>query len=507
MSQDAHDAIVVGAGIGGLAAAITLAAAGQRVLVLEALERAGGKAGVCELAGVEVDTGPSVLTLPEVFEQLLRSAGLDPRVELELRRASPSFRYTYADGVSLDIHHELAQTLRSVNGVLGREAAAELERFMRYAARIWDAAAPAFVFGPAPSVAGILTGGLSGLAALTRIDAHHAMKSAIDARVRSPHLRMLLARYATYNGSDVRRAPATLNCIAHVELALGGFGVTGGIAALVRALERAARKLGVQFRFRLPVGRVRVQGARVVGAESGGSFFPARAVVINAEVAHLVKDLLDDGAPHDIRLSESPSLSGYTAIYRARRRERVPHTVLFPNDYAEEFSDLFDRDRPPREPTVYVCSQEACHGRTGWLEHEPLFVMANAPAEKIEGARPSSLWNELRTAVHARLRRSGILERDDELLWERTPAQLALRFPRSRGSIYGASSNGRSAAFQRPSNTVKRIRGLFLASGSAHPGGGLPLAAHSGREAARAALDMLELRGEARAWTIAKASS
>jgi 1-hydroxycarotenoid 3,4-desaturase len=156
---------------------------------------------------------------------------------------------------------------------------------------------------------------------------------------------------------------------------------------------------------------------------------------------------------------------------------------------------------------VYVCSQEACHGRTGWTEHEPLFVMANAPAEKIDSARPSFVWNELRSTVHERLRRAGVLERDDELLWERTPAQLALRFPRSRGSIYGASSNGRSAAFQRPSNTVRRIPGLFLASGSAHPGGGLPLAAHSGREAAEAALAMLHSGAEPRTKTAAKASS
>jgi phytoene desaturase len=488
MSEHAHDAIVVGAGIGGLAAAITLAAAGRSVLVLEAHDRAGGKAGVCELDGVEVDTGPSVLTLPEVFDQLLRCAGLEPRDELELRKACPSFRYIYADGVNLDIHHDLAQTLRSVDNTLGHEAAGELERFLRYAACIWNAAAPAFVFGPAPSVHGLLTGGLKNLSALTRIDAFHDMKAAIDARVRSPHLRMLLARYATYNGSDVRRAPATLNCIAHVELALGGFGVTGGIAALVRALERAAHKLGVSFRFRAPVDRVRLHRARVVGVESGGRFFPAESVVMNTEVAHLVKDLLDEHTPHDIRLTETPSLSGYTAIYRARRRTRVPHTVLFPDNYSEEFVDLFDRDRPPRDPAVYVCAQEACHGRSGWAEHEPLFVMANAPAEKVDGPRSAFVWQELESTVRKRLRRSGILEHQDELLWERTPTQLAVRFPRSRGSIYGASSNGRSAAFQRPSNTVKRVPGLFLASGSAHPGGGLPLAAQSGCEAARAAL-------------------
>jgi 1-hydroxycarotenoid 3,4-desaturase len=489
MNDAAYDAIVVGAGIGGLSAAITLAAAGQRVLVLEAHEAAGGKAGVCQLEGIEVDTGPSVLTLPEVFEQLIESAGLEPQRELVLRRASPSFRYLYADGVSLSLHHELADTLKSVNDVLGPDAAVEFDRFMRYAAGIWEAAKPAFVFGPAPSIPGILAQGLSGLRAMASIDPLRSMQGAIAARVRSPHLRMLLARYATYNGSDVRSVPATLNCIAHVELALGGFGVTGGIAALVRALVRAARKLGVTFGFRMPVERLCLRRSRVVGVEARGAFVAAPVVVMNADVAHLVRDLLEPGAAHGISLSNSPSMSGYTAIYRARRRPRAPHTVLFPHDYDAEFSDIFDRQRPPREPTVYVCSQEACHGRAGWADDEPLFIMANAPAEPVRGASSDAVWTELSQAVHTRLTGAGILDADSRLLWQRTPIDLAQRFPRSRGSIYGASSNGLTAAFQRPGNVVSRVAGLFLASGSAHPGGGLPLAAQSGRTAARAALD------------------
>ena len=181
-------------------------------------------------------------------------------------------------------------------------------------------------------------------------------------------------------------------------------------------------------------------------------------------------------------------MSGYNVVLRARRRHRVPHTVLFPEDYAAEFVDIFDRDRPPADPTVYLCAQEACHGRRGWQEHEPLFVMANAPPEPAEGERPSEVWRELRTVVARRLLGAGLIDADDGVVWERTPTDLARVFPGSRGAIYGGSSNGMMAAFQRPENTVANVPGLYLASGSAHPGGGLPLAAQSGCEAARAAL-------------------
>jgi 1-hydroxycarotenoid 3,4-desaturase len=495
MREETFDAIVVGAGIGGLSAAITLAHAGRRVLVLEAYDAAGGKAGTCVLAGVEVDTGPSVLTLPEVFEQLIGSAGLEAGRELPLRRLTPSFRYLFADGVGLDLHHELGATLESVRASLGPAAADELARFLRYAQEIWQAAAPAFVFGPSPSFGNLLRGGFGALRALFRIDPLSSMQGAIERYVHSPHLRLVLSRYATYNGSDPRCAPATLNCIAHVELALGGYGVEGGIGALVRALERAARRLGVVFRFGTPVDQLCLHEDRVTGVRAAGRTFAAANVVVNADVAHMLRDLLPAEVRPALTAPGPASMSGYNAIYRVRRQKRAAHTVLFPPDYAAEFADIFDRDRPPLDPSVYVCAQEVCHGRRGWPEHEPLFVMANAPAEPEADARPDVLYETLAATVRARLARAGLVDADAELLWERTPRDLARRFPRSRGSIYGAASNDRSAAFRRPGNAVGGVQGLFLASGSAHPGGGLPLAAQSGRQAAAQLLAQREREG------------
>ena len=487
-----YDAIVVGAGVGGLSAAITLAAAKRRVLVVEAHARPGGKAGVAWVDGVAFDTGPSVLTLPHVFQELIAMTGLDPARELRLRRASPSFRYLFPDGTCLDVHHELDATLASVREALGTDAARDLDGFMRYAARIWDAAAPVFVFGPAPNVSGILGRGLAALSAVSKIDPFSDMRSAICKRVRSRHLRMLLSRYATYNGSDVRQAPATLNCIAHVELALGGWGVEGGIGALVRALVCAAERVGVTFRFGAPVDELLLDGRTVRGVRTGRQRFGAPVVVMNADVAHVVHDLIPVGTNHGIRSSGTPSMSGYNLVLKARRRDRAPHTVLFPKDYDAEFVDIFDRDRPPEDPTVYLCAQEACHGRRGWADHEPLFVMANAPPEPADGERSDEAWRVLREAATSRLVEAGLIGAGDDVVWERTPRDLARQFPGSRGAIYGTSSNGMTAAFQRPENVVAKVPGLFLASGSAHPGGGLPLAAQSGCEAARAALAMEE---------------
>jgi phytoene desaturase len=489
------DVLVVGAGVGGLSAALHLAGRGLRVEVLEASDRPGGKLGVAVVDGVEVDTGPSVLTLPDAVDRALRAAGTSLAAELTLREPSPAFRYLYPDGATLDVHIRPDDTLASVERALGPAAAAELAAFLAYARRIWEAAAPHFVYGPAPTVASLAGLGLGALGALRGIDPLRTMWGAIRSRVRSPHLRALLARYATYNGSDPRRAPATLNCIAHVELAMGGYGVEGGMYEVARALVRAAERAGVCFRYDSRVERLRERsGGGWEAATADGRTHAARAVVANADAAHVLSQLL----PPERRRPDpgERSMSGWTGVLRARRRSgagaRVAHTVLFPAAYMDEFADVFDRCRPPREPTVYLCAQEPCHGRAGWAEHEPVFVMANAPPEAQAGSSPPAAWERLRERVLARLDAAALRDPDDALAWERTPAQLAAAFPGSRGAIYGAASNSPFAAFRRPSNRIPGARGVYLASGSAHPGGGVPLCILSGEAAARALLEDLD---------------
>jgi 1-hydroxycarotenoid 3,4-desaturase len=488
------DVVVVGAGAGGLAASVALASRGLRVVVLEAHERVGGKLGIGEVDGVEFDTGPSVMTLPGVLDAVLRLGGTSLADELELVEPTPAFRYLYPDGVSIDVHADVDATLQSVRDALGSGAEAELRHFLAYAGRIWHAASGHFVFGPAPGPTALVRAGLTAPALLLRIDPLRSMWRAIRGRVRSPHLRWLLARYATYNGSDVRRAPATLNCIAHVELAQGGYGVRGGMYGIARAMRRTAERLGVEVHCDTPVERIEVQGRSVRAVHTrDGRRWSAGSVIANADAAHVFGDLLSATTPRGPRPPAGEvSMSGWVGILRTRRRDgaagRVAHTVLFPTRYEDEFVDIFDRRRAPLEPTVYLCAQEACHGRRGWEADEAVFLMANAPPEARDGATPDAVWARLRETVLARIRAAGLADPGDALVWERTPSQLAEHFPGSRGSIYGMASNSPLSAFRRPPNRTPGIAGLYLASGSAHPGGGVPLCLLSGHAAAQALL-------------------
>jgi len=483
---DVVDVIVVGAGMGGLASAIALAAAGRQVVVVEAHERPGGKAGEVVVDGVAFDTGPSVLTMVDSIDELFQLAGTTLADELTLLRHDRVFRYHWPDGTALDVHFDPADTLTAVARTFGQADADELAGFLAYAARIWDVAAPAFVYGHAPSLSTVWSMRSVGARALTALDPFRTMQRAIDAQVRSPYLRDLLARYATYNGSDPRHAPATLNCIAHVELSMGCWGVQGGLYALVQALVRVAERLGVVVRTRSPVAEILVDGGQVGGVRlASGETLRSRAVVANADVAHVVTDLLPrSAARRGPRASGAMSTSGTTLIVRHQGRpDAAPHEVLFPQPYREEFADLFDARRPPRVPTVYLCHQGAAHGRPMWPGATGSFLMANAPAVP-DGAPPDPSLGErlLERAVT-----SGLL-RDPEVVWARTATDLAAAYPRTGGGLYGAASNSMLAAFQRPANRVRGLPGLYLASGSAHPGGGVPMCLLSGRAAATALL-------------------
>lgn len=460
---------VVGGGLGGLSAAVCLAARGREVVVLEAAPELGGKAGEVTVDGVAFDTGPSVLTLPDVVRGVFAEAGVEPPELLPVERA----RMRFPD-VVVDLGHGEEGVLDGVRDGLGGAAADDARAFLAYSRAIWDAVAPTFVLGEAPTLASVLARGPRALGELWRADPLRTMQAAIDARVRDPRLRAVFSRFATYNGSDPRRAPATLNCIAWVELGIGAYGVRGGMRELARALEATARSLGVHIRTSTPVealdaGHDGIRGVRL----RGGERLRVDAVVCNADARHLADVLL----PGSVQPASDPSTSGWTCVLRVPRTSRPAHEVLFAMPYEREFADLFDERRAPADPTVYVCAQEPAHARTGWAHEEALFAMINAPAgcTDVSASRARAL---------ERLEAAGIA---GEVVWERDPAGLAARFPGSAGSLYGAASNTRTAAFRRPANRAP-VPGLYLASGSAHPGGGVPMVLQSGRTAARLVL-------------------
>jgi phytoene desaturase len=483
--------IIVGGGVGGLSAAIHLAAAGRRVRLLEQNPALGGKMGEIRAEGFRWDTGPSVITMRPVFEALFRAANRNLDDYLSLVPVEPLTRYFYPDGTVLDATRDLTRMAEQIQQIEPRDVEGYLA-YLAYAARLHRLTGPAFIYGEPVSLRTFLR---VPAREWRHIDGWRTMAAAIRGYVRSPHLRQLLGRFATYVGASPYLAPATLNVIAHVELTGGVWYPQGGIYAIARALERLARELGVEIRTGSRVARIEVRRGAVSGVTlASGERLAARAVIANVDVATVYESLLPPGTVPARRVrtltQAAPSVSGFILLLGVRglHSQLVHHNIFFCEDYAREFDDLFRRGVPPADPTIYLAITSRRDPAHAPPDGENWFILVNAPP-----LGPEWDWTartrEYRDAVLAALARRG-LEVRDRIVVERilTPLDIERQTGARRGALYGASSNGMLSAFGRPANRAPDVRGLYFAGGTAHPGGGVPMAMLSGAAAARQVL-------------------
>lgn len=486
--------VVVGAGLGGLSAAIRLASAGYRVSVFERQSGPGGKAFSEQVGSYRFDTGPSLFTMRHVFQNLFASAGRRLEDYLELRPLEEICNYFWRDGTRVATCADPARMAAGFSRVFG-EPPEHLERYLRYSRRIHEITAHLFLERSLHEWSTLKTPGfLRSLLRLHRIDLHRSMDRANGSFFRDPRLRQLFNRYATYNGSSPYRTPATLNVIPHVEYGLGAWAVAGGIYQVPLALERLARELGVQFHYGTPVDQIligRKEDPRplrraVRGVLAAGEEIPAEIVISNADVTVTYRDLLrEESAPaYRRRLALEPSSSGVVFYWGVRKRfpELGLHNIFFSGDYREEFADIFERRRCPADPTIYIniTARIAPGAGAGAPMDAPpdgdnWFVLINAPWN--EGQDWDSEAEVLRGRVLERLTKELGAELEPLIEEERRmlPPDIEERTGAAKGSLYGISSNTRTAAFRRHPNRSRRYPGLFFVGGSAHPGGGMPL--------------------------------
>jgi phytoene desaturase len=441
--------VVIGAGVGGLATAIRLAGAGHEVVVHERSAVAGGKLGVYERDGFRFDTGPSLLTLPQVFEDL----GLT----LPRQRLDPVVRHVFADGSVVDSPAEFGD---------------DWQRFWRRAARIWDASWEPVL--QQPVTARSLARMSWRLGDLAAIAPGRTLRDLGRQYFRDPRLRMLLDRYATYTGTDPRRAPAALAAIPNAELEFGGWYLPGGLGTLATAMLDRCAALGVEVVFHSPVARIMPTGVVL----EGGEVVPADVIVSNVDALTTYRDLLP--SPSRLAGLTSRSLAGFVLLLgvRGRTPSLAHHTVFFPNHYDAEFDAIFGdpgrgvRARPADDPAVFVTRAEddSVHppGDEAW------FVLVNAPPHgtgwnAVDWRRPgfAAAYADHILAV---LARRGLDVRDRLVFREtRTPADLESSTAAPGGAIYGTAGG-----LTRPPNRGP-IDNLYLVGGSTHPGGGLPM--------------------------------
>ncbi len=482
--------LVIGAGIGGMACAIALAARGIAVEIVERSDRAGGKMRETFTAGTAIDSGPTVFTMRWVFDTLFAEANAALEDWLTLQPLEILARHAWSAAERLDLHADKQATADAIGRFSGQEESRRFLTFCDEAAAIYRTLERPFLSASRPGPISLAARiGFHRIGALLAIRPFETLWSRLAAHFHDPRLRQLFGRYATYCGSSPFSAPATLMLIAHVEQD-GVWLIKGGMQRLAEALEGLARRLGVVFHFGRDVREILLDQGRVAGIRlAEGDQTGCRAVVVNADSAALADGLFGaavSGAATFVA-PQRRSLSAVTwgMVAETEGFPLVRHNVFFSDDYAAEFKDL--RRRLPADPTIYLCAQD----RSGTDATDPpqgaerLMMLVNAPADGDGHGATDKEIAECQRRLFNRLDRCGlVVGKPLEPALITSPTDFHRLFPGTGGALYGRATHGWRASFQRPGSATP-IPGLYLAGGSTHPGAGVPMAALSGRLAAQ----------------------
>jgi 1-hydroxycarotenoid 3,4-desaturase len=481
---------VIGAGVGGLVAALDLASRGVDVLVLERADAPGGKLRAVQAGGASIDSGPTVFTLRPVFEEIFAACGESLEAHLTLQPLERLARHAWGAHDRLDLFADAARSAEAIGALAGPAEAAGYLDFCARARRIYGTLEQRFIRVQRPSLAALSLGhGPRGLLDVMRISPYTRLWRALGQHFRDPRLRQLFGRYATYSGCSPFRAPATLMLIAHVEQQ-GVWAVEGGMQRIAKVLAELAAARGARFRYGATVAEVLTEGGRAAGVIlADGERIAADAVVVNADAAALGRGLLGEaaaqGAPRAHRAPRSMSALTWSMLAETDGFPLLRHNVFFSDRYAAEFDDVFRHRRLPASPTVYVCAQDRGGGDTGAPGGpERLFCLVNAPPTGDSNPFSAAEISQCEERTFSQLERCGlhVQQRPDSTV-ATTPAMFDRMFPGTGGALYGRTLHHPFASFQRM-GARSRLPGLYLAGGSTHPGPGLPMAALSGRLAA-----------------------
>jgi 1-hydroxycarotenoid 3,4-desaturase len=483
-------AVVVGAGIGGLSAALRLAHQGVSVDVIDMAPGPGGKMRTRDSAAGPIDIGPTVMTMRHVFEELFGAVGERLQDHVTLEPDSVLARHWWRDGSRLDLHADPEASAAAVRAFAGGRAEAEFRAFTAKAGRLFDAFDRPVMQEPEPSLAALSGQVLRQPALIPAMAPGLSLARSLQMHFSDPRLRQLFGRYATYVGGSPYLSPAILGLVWHSE-ASGVWKVAGGIHMLASAIHGLAAARGARFRFSAEARRIETQDGRCTAVHLvDGTRLPTDIVLFNG----------DPKALHEGRLGPAPqavvpgravlprSLSAFVWGFAAEARgaDLAHHNVFFCEDPRVEFGDIA-KGRMPRDATLYVCAQDRGGPETPTGPERFEIIMNGPPGHQATDEDRETC----RTRTFENLDRMGLtFSPVPDLAHLTTPQEFGRDFPASDGSLYGLSPHSMMATFHRPKARTS-LTGLYLCGGGTHPGAGIPMACLSGRHAAAAILSDL----------------
>jgi phytoene desaturase len=475
-------AIVIGAGIAGLAAAARLQSKGYQVSVFEHRPYAGGKLTQIMVGDYRFDAGPSIFTMPQYVEEVFSECGKNPKDYFEYHMVDEICRYFWEDGTRLSSYCDVDKFSKEVEENLKTDAA-PVRKMIEKNKFKYETVGNIFLRRSLHKLRSFTN--FETLRAVLRIPRLQLFQSMneVNSRLKHPKLIQLFNRFATYNGSNPFQASSILNLVGHLELGLGIAMPKGGMHDISQSVYKLALDLGVKFHFGNKVDQILLENKVAKGVTVAGENHLADLVVCNMDVHYAYEKLMPDAAKPKKVLEQPRSSSGIVFYWGIKNSfpELLLHNAFMTEDSAKEFDCIFNKKTISEDPTIYInitskhVSGDAPEGGENW------FTMVNVP--HIEGQNWDEIIAKARKSVIDKINR--ILKTNIEQYIEAEdvfePRIIEARTLSHKGSLYGISSNTRTGAFFRHSNFSRKIKNLYFCGGSVHPGGGIPVCLSSAK--------------------------
>lgn len=491
--------IVIGAGLGGMSAAILLARNGFQVTLLEKNSHVGGKLNRLQTKGFSFDLGPSIFTLPQIFRPVFEGDGKRLEDYITLERVDPQWRNFFEDGMVLDLW-EAPEKMRAELARFGEKTVNEYEKFLAYSRRQYQIVEEGYLRRGLDSFGQFIKH--YGWKDARDLDYLRTMSGSIRSRLSNRYLRDIFEYFIKYVGSSALDAPAFMNLMPNIQMEFGLWYVSGGLYQLANAFRRRMDEVGILLRLEHEVVEIdhdsgRVTSVQVRGADGSYTVLQADYVVSNMEVIPAMKKLLHSPPAVMKKLRRfAPSCSGIVVHLGLDRTypQLAHHNFFFSRDLHAHFRRVFREGKLPDDPTLYVVAPTRTDPSQAPPGCDNIKILPHIPSINESNPATRADYLELREICLDKLERMGLADLRRHIVVEDfwTPIDIEARYGSNRGSIYGVvSDRRRNFAFKAPKRSAQ-FGNLFFVGGSVNPGAGMPMVTLSGQHVARMIVEQRE---------------
>ena len=489
--MSSHRVTVIGAGLGGISAAISLKAAGYDVEVFEKNGQIGGKLNVMEKDGFTFDLGPSIFTLPQFFQDLFERAGKKMEDYVQLDAVTPHWRNLFENKPTIDLYQEEDLMRRELDKLPGDPEAhwREFKAFLTYGREQYDIVNDGYFDKGLDNLWEFISyyklkllGG--------KIDYKNTMSESIHQRLSDPQLRMIFEYFIKYVGSSAMDSPGYMNLMPMIQFDYGLWYVRGGMYNLAKGLGKLMEEMGIPIHLNADVEAIEKSGKQVTGIRmTDGTVHPSDIIVSNMEVIPAYKKLLNEPISFTRKLEKfAPACSGIVLHIGTDKPfpQLAHHNFFYSEDQHKHFDTVFHKKQLPQDPTLYVVAPTRTDPSKAPEGCDNIKILPHIPPLEDGSDITHEDYVALKDRCIDKMERCGLTGLRESIVVEDllTPVDIERMYRSNRGSIYGVVTDWKlNYGFKAP-KTSTRYKNLYFTGGSTNPGGGMPMVVLSGQQCA-----------------------